>query len=118
MISLPTCVPHVNARPAYPHVARVHTSPTQRKTRTSARRPRPYQPDSTQGPHIRASPEPEQPRAPPTHLHVYIFSGAETPMRLKLSASTRRTASHTIKRAWLNSSSSGLPSDANTWQFW
>ena len=46
----------------------------------------------------------------------YILSGAVTPMRLRVSANTRRQASQAARRALETPSSTGRPSLGSTWQ--
>lgn len=45
----------------------------------------------------------------------YILSGADTPTRVSVRASTRRTASQAARRACESDASTGRPSLGNTW---
>lgn len=54
-------------------------------------------------------------RAPDLYPPPYMRSGADTPTSESVSASTRRTASHTARRAWDTAASTGRPSLGSTW---
>ena len=54
-------------------------------------------------------------RIPDLHPPPYMRSGADTPTSESVSASTRRTASHTARRAWDTAASTGRPSLGSTW---
>lgn len=54
-------------------------------------------------------------RPPGLHPLPYMRAGADTPTSESVSASTRRTASHTARRAWDTAASTVRPSLGSTW---